>query len=476
MRVNTQYQHSVGLNLLSQDQLEEIHLATLEVLDRVGVKVGDAEAIKLLEQNGASVDGDRVRIPAWMVQEALRTAPCRVTLSKRDGERVLFLEKGRVYYGTGSATTHTVDLYNGELRRTVKEDVANTAKISDGLENIDFVMAMALAADVPKARAFVHEFEAIMLNTTKPILFCANDVGDLTDIIHIAQVVAGSPQALAANPFLCLYAEPTSPLMHGSDTLKKLFICADRKVPMIYGPAVMMGATGPVTAAGALVVANCEILSGLVMHQLRGKGAPFIYGGGVPPMDMKTLICSYGAPEEALNCAAMAAIAQYYNLPHFSTAGCTDAQEFDQQAGMEVGFNLLAAGLAGSNLIHDLGYMGAGMTSSMELLVLCDETVGMVKHFLSGVQVTPDTLAMDVIERVGPGGNYFAEKHTFDNFKKLFFPNILNRQVYDNWQSEGAMPFDLRANQKARELLENHQVPQLPAFIIEKVKEIVDRG
>jgi len=471
VRVNMQFQTSLGINTISLNQVEEIHLATLEVLDRVGVNILEKEALTLLKQNGAYVDNNRVRIPAWMVQEALAAVPQRIAISNRSGDRAMFLEKGSIYYGTGSATQYVEDIFTGQRRITVKQDVANAARIADGLKNVDFVMAMSVASNVASHNAFVHEFEAIVVNTTKPILFCANDSGDLGCITQMAEIVAGGKGALAENPFIILYAEPSSPLQIAQDTIEKMLFCAENKIPVICGPAVMMGATGPVSAAGSLVIANCEILAGLVIHQLKCKGAPFIYGGGVPPMDMKTFLCSYAAPEEHLNSAAMVNMAQYYNLPVFTTSGCSDSHVFDQQAGMEAGFNLLVHGLAGSNLIHDLGYMGAGATTSMEMLVLCDETVGMVKHFIKGIEITPQTLALDVIEQVGPGGNFFAEEHTFNNFKKhMYFPELLNRQGYDKWKESGGADFYQRANEKARNILNNHMVPELPKDILRRVK------
>lgn len=473
MRVNTCFQNTLGINILSQDQVEEIHLATLEVLDRVGIKVHEKEALELLRQKGAKVDDNWVRIPAWMVKEALLTAPCRVSLANRNGDRTIFLEKGRSYYGSGSATQFVIDVYDGHRRSAVKKDVANAAIIADSLEHVDFVMSMALASDVPEATAFVHEFEAMVLNTTKPILYCANDIHDLRQIYQIAVNVAGCNESLSSKPFLMLYAEPSSPLQHTAETIRKILFCAEKKLPVICGPAVMMGATGPVTAAGALVIANCEILSGLVIHQLKCKGAPFIYGGGVPPMDMRTSVCSYGAPEEHLNSAALASLGNYYNLPVFTTAGCSDSHVFDQQAGMEVGFNLLAHGLAGANLIHDLGYMGSGATASMEMLLLCNEAVGMVKHFIKGIEITPQTIALDVIEKVGPGGNFFADEHTYKYFKKhMYFPKLLNRNAFEKWKEAGATTFDQRANQQILAILDNHRVPELSKYTRERIREI----
>lgn len=474
MRVNMQFQNSLGLNLMSQDQFEELHLASLEVLDRIGVNVFEQESLDLLKKGGAAVNNERVRIPAWMVKEALSSAPCRVPVADRQGKRSLLLEKRRIYYGTGSDCPYTIDIETGMHRASVKNDVANAAKVADALPNIDFVMSLALATDVPEIASDVHQFEAMVLNTIKPIVYTAHDRQGLAGIIEMAELVTGGPEELKANPFLVLYAEPSSPLQHSKDALEKLLLCAEKRLPVIYAPAVMMGATGPVTAAGSLVVANAEILAGLVIHQLKGKGAPFIYGGGAPPMDMKTSVCSYGSPGRDMTCTSLVAMAQYYNLPTFTTAGCSDAQVFDQQAGMEAGFSMLIAGLAGGNLIHDSGYIGIGMTSSLEMLALCNEVAGMVKFLLKGYPVTKESIALDLIEKVGPGGNYFAEEHTFENFRThQHLAELCNRRPYDTWRDGGALPFDRRANQKVKEILSYHQVPELKKQVVDGLKTIV---
>ncbi len=473
MRANTQFQNTLGLNLLSQDQLEELHLAAMEVLATVGVKVHEEEALGLLQEGGARVNGNQVCIPAWMVQQALAAAPCRIPIGNRKGERSMLLEKGRVYFGTGSDTQFTYDINDGLRRQTVKQDVADAAKIADSLENIDFVMSLGIASNVPNETSFLHQFEAMVLNTVKPIVYTADNKQDVADIIEMAEIVAGTPEALTANPFLILYAEPSSPLQHTQVAVEKLLLCAERRVPVMYIPTVMLGTSGPVTSAGALIVAIVEALSGLVIHQLKAKGAPFIFGGSAPPMDMKTFICSYGAPEAYLNDAAMITMSRFYDLPVFCTAGCSDAQSFDQQAGLEAGFSMLLLGLAGGNLIHDLGYIGAGMTSSMEMLVLCNETAGMVRYVLKGIEVSPVTLALELIKKVGPGGNFLTEDHTLENFREhLHFSDLLNRFDYERWQGAGSVDFGKRATQKARDILENHPAEELPPDIVKGVKEI----
>ncbi len=469
------FEKRMGLLNLKPEQIDQLHLATLDVLENIGVKICEPEALELLEGAGARVSGDLVKIPTWLIQQAVSTAPCKIVIYDRGGQRALTLEKGNIYYGTGSDTPYIIDIETGQRRRAVKQDTINATRIADSLENIDFIMSMAKASDVPDSRTDRHHFEAMTLNSSKPIIFDAHDREGLSDIIRMASLACGSKEALVQRPYIMHYAEPNSPLTHSKAALEKLLTAAVERIPLIYAPAVMCGATGPVTTAGALVVANAEILSGLVIHQLKAKGAPFIYGGGTPPLNMITTVCSYGDPQGIVGAVSLVQLAQFYTLPSFSLAGCTDAQLFDQQAAMEAGFNLLMSALAGGNLIHDLGYIGVGLTFSLEYLVLCNEGVGAAKFMTRGVEVNPRTLALDVIEKVGPGGHFLTEQHTLDYFKsEMHFTKLFNRSAYDNWQATGSKTFSEHANNLLKEILQWHEVQGLDPQLEEEIRAIAE--
>lgn len=476
MHVNKKAYTSLGLNIMTDDQVERIHNGTLQTLERVGVKVFEPEALELLRAAGARIEGNLVKIPPWMLEDALHSAPKRVALANRDGSAAMNLEKGRIYYGAGSEVPFTIDLDSGQRRKVLKRDVCNSSRLIDSLEHIDFAMSLGLISDVEVKYSDVHQFEAMLLNTNKPILFTCYDRRNLDCIIEMASLASGSQDKLRQKPSIALYAEPTSPLVHSRDALEKTLTCAAEEIPLIYATTPMLGATGPVTVAGSLVVANAEILSGLVIHQLKSKGAPFIYGGGIPSMHMGTSICSYGGPERDRGCIALVRLSQYYNLPSFTTAGCTDAHTFDQQAGMEAGFNIAVAGLAGGNLIHDLGYMGVGMISCLEYLLLCNEAVGAAKKLIRGIDVDEEHLALDLIEKVGPGGHYLAEEHTMKHFRsELYFPEVLNRRNYDSWLAEGGKTFYEEANVRVKYLLENHSAGGLSPETTLSIKDAVSR-
>ncbi len=471
--INNYFLKRMGLLNLTTDQMDQLHLATLDILERVGVKICEPEALSLLRDAGARVTDDLVKIPPWLIQQALQTAPCKIAIYDRNGNRSMNLEKGKIYYGTGSDTPYIIDIETGQRRRAVKQDTINATIITDALENIDFVMSMARASDVSEVRSDRHHFEAMTLNSTKPIIFDSHDRQGLLDIIEMGALVKGSKKELIEKPYIIHYSEPTSPLVHSKAGLEKLLEAAENWIPLVYAPAVMCGATGPVTTAGALVVANAEILSGLVIHQLKSKGAPFIYGGGTPPLNMITTVCSYGDPQLTLGSVSLVQLSHFYNLPSFTIAGCTDAQSFDQQASMEAGFNLLMSALSGGNLIHDLGYIGAGLIGSLEYLVLCNEGVGAVKFMTRGLEITPDMLALDVIEKVGPGGHFLTEQHTLDHFRnQMHFTRLFNRNNYDNWQAAGSKTFGESANALLKEILQWHEVPPLAPEVEQAVKDL----
>jgi len=466
------------MRFLSQDQLEELHLAALEILERTGALVLAQEAVDLLRAAGVRVSQDRVaKFPAHLVEAALQSAPPRMTIADRNGEPSMFLERHRIYYGPGLDCPSIVDLTTGELRDTVLKDVENAAFLCDYLPNIDYLMSLGLASDVPALLADRYHFKAMVSNSTKPICFTAWDRDGLSDIIDMAAVVAGGLERLQERPFIILYCEIISPLKHSKDGLQKLLLCAEKNIPVIYTTGGMGGATMPATLAGSLAVANAEMLSALVIHQLKRRGAPFMYGGTLTIMDPVSMRFLHGAPEMYINQAALAELASYYRLPMWGAAGCSDAKTFDQQAAIEAAYGILMAALSGVNLVHDVGYLENSMIASHEMLVASDEIISMVKRIMRGIEITEDTLALDVIHEVGPGGHFLAERHTVENFRKEFwFPQLMDRKGYEQWAEEGKTTLEQRVREKIRAILKEHSPEPLPSSIEEQLEGILQRA
>jgi trimethylamine--corrinoid protein Co-methyltransferase len=314
----------------------------------------------------------------------------------------------------------------------------------------------------------------MLLNTSKPILFTSWDMDGLKGIYDMCVAVAGSQEAFRTNPFICHYVEPISPLKHPKESIDKLLFSVEHGIPVMYVPAPSAGGTAPVTLAGAFALSNAEVLAGLVLAQLRQKGTPFIYGGGPNVLDPRTGVFSYGAPEVFISRVVRTELAHFYGLPAFSTGGCTDSKTIDQQAAFEAGNSLMLSSLAGSNLVHDVGYMESGFTSSLGLLTMCNEMIGAVRRVLSGFEVSPEKLALDVIAAVGPEGNFLSLDHTVKHFREeIWISEMLDRQNYQSWKAEGDRTLKDRADEKVRWILENHSAEPLSPSIQDHVRGIV---
>jgi trimethylamine--corrinoid protein Co-methyltransferase len=468
---------SVFMRVLSDDQIWEIKRAAFEVLDKVGCQVLHREAVRLLKKAGAVVKGDHVKIPQYVVEECIRTTPKGFTIYDRGGNRAMEVEGRKTYYGTSTASPNTRDAFTGKIRETRVADIALGAKVADALPNIDWVMPMGSAQDVDPFAADVHEFEAVVTHTTKPIVFIGYTPRGVELVFEMAAEVAGGLDRLRERPFLILYPEPISPLVFPADVIDRMFVAADLGMPQIPGTAIQPGATGPVTMAGSVVQAIAEGLISLVLVQLRRPGAPCTLSVNIGIFDMATTLLVQAAPETSLGLAAQAEVAQSFGLPTWGTAGAADSKVLDAQAGIESTFSILAQGLAGLNLIHDVGYMDRGMICSAEMLVMGDEVIGMAKRFIRGIEVNTETLARSVIEQVGPGGHYLQEDHTYDHFRdQLWMPSLLARQNYEDWQNAGSKDMAQRIREKVIGLVESHEVPPLPDQTLAALAKLKQRG
>jgi len=307
MQENSQANAGLQYRVLSEKMITDIHAASLKILEETGVRVDGQEAQSLLKDAGASIGrNDIVRLPSRLVTEAISSAPKSVTLYHRDRKGKMVLEGTRAYYGTGSDCLFTYDLATGEKRRTVKQDTADFAVLADCLANIHFVMSMGNCQEIAPELRYRQEFEAMIMHTSKPICFTAQTIEEVEKITEAAALVAGGMEQFQAYPFLVLYNEPITPLVHPKESVDKILYCAERRIPMIYASGISAGATGPVTLAGCVALANAEVLSGLVIHQLKCKGAPFVYGSTITILDMSASTYTHGSPEHFLASTARA--------------------------------------------------------------------------------------------------------------------------------------------------------------------------
>ena len=468
---------SVFFRVLSDDQVWEIKQAAFDVLEKTGCEVHHTGALDLLQKAGALVKEQRVWLPRHIVEECVRTTPKGFTIYDRDGKRAMEVEGRKSYYGTSTASPNTRDAFSGEIRETRVADIALGAKLADALPNIDWVMPMGSSQDVHALAADVYEFEAVVTNTNKPLVFIGYSPRGVELVYKMAAEVAGGLEALQLRPFLIVYPEPISPLVFPTEVVDRMFVAADLRLPQVPGPSAQMGATSPVTMAGTVAQSIAESLMSLVLIQLRKPGAPCCLSGNISALDMRTALLSIAAPEVSLGLAAQAEVAQSFGLPTWGLAGATDSKTLDAQAGIESAFHILAQGLAGLNLIHDVGYLDGGMVCSAEMLVMGNEVIGMAKHLIIGVRVDAETLARDVIEKVGPGGHYLQEKHTVRHMRdEIWMPGLLTRQHREVWKAEGAKDLAQRVGERARALAENHQPTPLPDKTLAALERLRRKG
>ena len=457
---------------LSADQVERLHHASLEILDRTGVRLFEPEALDLLKKKGIPIeDGNRVRIPPGLVEWALTVAPKRAVLCNRNGQRVMPLERNNVFYGPGSDCPNVIDLQTGERRPGTLQDIVDASIVCDALPNIDFLMSFCIASDLPQATADRHQMRAMLMNSMKPILFVTTEFDGCVDAIKMAEVVAGGEEQLRRNPICACYVNVTHPMRQNQEALQKLLFLAGKGLPTTYTPVVLRGATGPVTAAGAIALANAGELAGLVLAQLKREGAPVILTGGVNDMlDMRTTVDAYADPT---NRVMLVELGHRYDLPLFGLTGCSDSKLPDEQAAAEAAFSIILETLAGAQMAHDVGYLEGGMCNSIEQIVICEELIAYTRHFMRPLEINDDTLALDLIDEIGPDGNYLSSDHTLKHYRSDWYPKLFDRSNYEDWRRAGAKTMRQRAREKALKILATHHPDPLPADIQSQIDAIV---
>lgn len=479
MRVNYQTNASVQFQVLSDDQRQQVFRAALRVLEHTGVEVHNDEALAVLKEQGAWVDGVRVRIPSHLIRQAIATAPSSFTVYSREGnpDKNIDIGPNLVHYGPGPTCPNFRDPRTFERRKYLRQDARDVARVCDALPNIDFVESLGTVSGVNPDLADVYEFAEMIAHTGKPIVAWSYTLETCQDIHEIAMAVAGGEEAFKLRPNYIFYAEPLSPLQSNQEAADKLVYCAKHRIPLIYTPCPMCGGTAPTTSAGVLVTALCESLHGLVVAQALQPGTPYVMGGVVSIMDMLSSVLAYGAPELSLQSAALTEMAHFLGLPVWSTAGCTDSKLLDQQAGIEGAISILFAGLSGADLVHDVGYVESAMTGALQMTTMCDEVISFVKRLTRGIEVTPETLATKVIREVGPGGHYLATDHTLAHFKDEFwFPRTIDRARWEDWEAAGKPTMGDHVQALLNDLLDNYQPVALAPEVQQQIEALLAKA
>lgn len=443
------------LRLLGDKQVQLIHQTALCILGEIGIFVMDQDTRGMLKAAGCrESDKGYLLFDEPLVEKALASVPDRMLIYDRNGAVAVDSGGGRPYFSPGLNCIDVLDHRTGEHRSCRLSDIEETAKLCDRLANIDMVANLGNPNDLPASEQAIATVRALAAGTRKPLAFIAHDEIEAEQIWNYLADLAGGWEAFAARPFGLDLTGPRSPLELGEEACRRLRFAARRRLPVVCYPALITGAGGPITLAGALAQSAAEILGGIVVHQLEQPGAPVISGSSILPMDMRSGQVSYGSPEYALACLGAVDYYTYLGVPSWFGAGCSDSHIVDARAAAEAGMSLQTAVTSGTSVVHNLGYLSGGKTGSLEMLVLCDELAGMAKRYAAGIQVNEDTLALDATRRAYQDHSFITDPHTLKHVRTAMWkPNLFRRVSREDWQSSGSETLQKRLRERVGDLL-----------------------
>jgi trimethylamine--corrinoid protein Co-methyltransferase len=470
---------------LSEKDIQTVHEAALAILEKTGFtyESGLDDTLAMLEAAGAQIDRSaaRIRFPRPVVLDHIRKAPRRVVLYSRTGKDDLDLTEDRVYLGTGGAAIRVIDLETGEYRPTTLKDLYLLARLVDKLDHIHFFLRPCIPTDIPEAAYDVNMFYACLKGTGKHVMSGVNNIEGFHNVLDLASLVAGGREKLIEKPFISIITSfAISPLKLCTASTRIMQEANRHRIPVALSCAPMAGSTAPITMAANLAQIHAEQLAGIVICQLTQPGAPLLYGGIPGRANLNTMGYLGGSVECGMMNAAIHQMARHIGVPNYNSSALTDSKIPDEQAAWEKGITTLLAAMGGSNFVHH----AAGMIESMiavayEQYVMDDEIIGMSCKALKGIEVDPGHLALDVIDAVGPGGNFMTHAHTLQHMRTEYFNGngVTDRKSRTKWEQDGRLSARERARRIAKKILAAPGVSYLPeavdSAIRSRYKEIV---
>jgi len=448
----------LSLNILTEGQIQQIHTATLEVIESTGVRFPSNKALDILEAHGAQVDRQAqvARIPGHIVEEYLAKAPPTYTLAALDPELDLPLDGNHSFLGTDGCGVEIIDAFTSERRRATKNDVMEVARVVDYLDAIAFHWVPISAQDCPPESRSLHELQAVW-RVSKKHLQTETIVTEpeMHAAIEMAAAIAGSRDALRQRPILSIMQCTYSPLGHDGGSLEAGLVAAEAGLPVGYMTMASAGSNAPITLAGTLVVGNAEVISALALMQMHAPGCPVYYAAAQTMTDLRTGAYTGGGPEDYLFGAATNLLADFYKVPLSMGAFATGAKEPDWQAGVDNSFSSFMAVLTLSDMLLGAGLLHGSRILSFEQLLMDSEIWSMLEAMFKGIEVTPQTLALDVIHSVGQFGSYLSQRHTRQFMRERWVPTLIDRRPYNVWEEkhDGARDW---ARAKARQILTDY--------------------
>jgi trimethylamine---corrinoid protein Co-methyltransferase len=442
--------------VLNSKDVDLIHQATLNVMTNQGIRITDQQARFILMDNGATPgENEAVKFSEKLIEKALKSVPAKVSLYNRDGTLAAETNGNKPYFSTGLFCRDILDHNTHQKRAVLFDDIKTITQVCDRLPHINLVGSLGFPTDIPVDTAAQHTIKEVLEWTEKPVFFYGNDEYQAKAIWETIAKKSGGWDHLTKYPCGLDLVGPTSPLALDDQACQRLIFNATHNLPTVCFSAVIPGASGPVTLAGALVQASAESLAGIVLHQLVKPGAPVLSGSNVMPMDMRTGNLAYASAEYNLVCQAAVDYYDTLGIPTWIGAGHSDAHTVDIQAASEIGMNMNMAAFSSSTLIHNLGYLSSGKTASLEMLVLGNELAGATSRLKQGIRVDEETLAVSVIEEEGLNNGFLKSAHTLKHFRsENYTPKLFDRESHISWQQKGEKSMSQRISETLKTILE----------------------
>jgi len=466
------------LTVLGEEGVTRIDEAARKILERTGVEITHHEMLELFKSAGGYVDdsSQRVRIPSKLVDECLLSAGKTFTIYGRDKNNRAAFGAGKRNYNSIAGEAYWID-FDGKRRFATLEDVIIAAKLADVLPRINIVGAMSDPHEIDISYRCVEVAAALLRTTTKPVTFWFYDRTSAQYIIELFTILAGSKRELAGFPPAYPLFEPISPLRFPRDGVDVLFETCRIPLPVHIGPMAQVGLSAPGTLAGTLAQETAEILAGICVAQLIHPGTPVCFGGIPHAFDMRTTQMIFAGPEQGLMAVAMTEMGKHYGLPVYINVGLTDSKCVDAQAGLEISATLLMGALSGADIFGHFGIAGVDQASSLEMLVFQHEVIEYIERILNSFTIDDETLALDLIDRLGPGGTFIAEEHTVKHFREeIWMPVILDRLYWDQWEQIGKPTTEQRVKERLEKLLVSYKPHPLDESVERDVQKVLERA
>ena len=465
----------VSLNILTESEVRQIHHATLDVIESVGVRFPSAKALDILQAHGAAVDHAThvARIPGQAVEAALAKAPPTYALAARDASLDLALDGRHTYLGTDGCGVEVLDAFTGERHRSTLQDVSDAARMADYLDAIAFHWTPVSAQDRPPESRSLHELLAIW-NVSQKHVQTETIVTEreARAAVEMAAAIAGGRDELRKRPILSIMQCTLAPLAQDGGSIEAGLAAAEAGLPVGYMTMASCASTGPATLAGNLVVGNAEVISALALMQMAYPGCPVYYAAAQTAMDLRTGAYTGGGPEDFLFGAATNVLADFYRVPLSMGAFATGAKEPGWQSAVDNSFSSFMAVSTGADMLLGAGLLHGSRILSYEMLVMDAEIWSIVRAMSRGIVVNHETLALDAIRDVGPGGNFLAHKHTKRHMRELWLPTLMDRRPYSAWEEkrDGAREW---AREKAQAILRDHHPEPLDEKLVNELRHII---